>query len=284
MRKGDFARLAPSRSKPDQWGEIHCPFPVVLTYTEEPGNAARALRDIELRYPCEGEERATLPLFIDAAGGPYSHSFLNRLLQSTVAACFGTRVASLFTWHSYRSGLATALHAAKVDDGMVQLICRWMCPESLHVYRRMGTKEHENLIRKAMIAQVDLIQSVNVPKVVGDEGYAALVETIAEDRGATEQRGYEDMLAGILDAIRKDDATQAPTLATAPPSPTPTSRTPARRRQRASPSPQLGTHLPSEGVASLRHAFPPSLDEYDTYFHRPSKRPPPSTRAPTGGL
>jgi hypothetical protein len=36
-----------------------------------------------------------------------------------------------------------------VEDGMIQLICRWMCPESLHVYRRMGVAEHEALIRRA---------------------------------------------------------------------------------------------------------------------------------------
>lgn len=148
MRAGDFARLAPSRSKPDQWGEIHCPFPVVLDYRDEPGNAAHALRALELRCACEQQERATRPLFADANGKAYTHSFLDRLLKAALTFCFGAKVASLFTWHSYRSGLATALHAAKVDDGMVQLICRWMCPESLHVYRRMGTREHASLIHR----------------------------------------------------------------------------------------------------------------------------------------
>ena len=38
MRPGvDGARLAPPRSKPDQTGEIHCPFSVVLTY--QPGRS-----------------------------------------------------------------------------------------------------------------------------------------------------------------------------------------------------------------------------------------------------
>jgi hypothetical protein len=48
MRPGvDGARLAPPRSKPDQTGEIHCPFSVVLTYhPDDPINAAAALRDI----------------------------------------------------------------------------------------------------------------------------------------------------------------------------------------------------------------------------------------------
>ena len=57
---------------------------------------------------------------------------------------------------------------------MIQLICRWMCPESLHVYRRMGTREHERLINDAATMNVDAIQSANVVRVVGDQGYAAL--------------------------------------------------------------------------------------------------------------
>lgn len=43
----DYAMLAPPRSKPDQWGEIHCPYPVMLTFYAELGNAAAALRDLE---------------------------------------------------------------------------------------------------------------------------------------------------------------------------------------------------------------------------------------------
>ena len=45
---------------------------------------------------------------------------------------------------------------------MIMLICRWMCPESLHVYRRMGTREHERLINQASTVNVDAIQSANV--------------------------------------------------------------------------------------------------------------------------
>ncbi|KAL3910101.1 MAG: hypothetical protein SGPRY_009184 [Prymnesium sp.] len=194
MREGDFARLAPSRSKPDQWGEIHCPFPVVLTYQEVPGNAANALRELELRCPCVCGDRLTRPLFADAGGAAYTHAFLDRLLKSALAFCFGAKVASLITWHSHCSGLATGLHAAKVDDDMVQLICRWMCPESLHVYRRMGTQEHSRLIQRAMHAKVDLIQSVNVPKVVGDEGYAELVGTLTQGRSTETQKEYEAAL------------------------------------------------------------------------------------------
>ncbi|KAL1498494.1 hypothetical protein AB1Y20_013819 [Prymnesium parvum] len=95
------------------------------------------------------------------------------MLRDVLTHCFGPNVARLYTWHSYRSGLATALHAAGVDDGMIMLICRWMSPESLHVYRRMGTAENERHTRRAMAANVDLIQSTNIPKVMGDQAAPA---------------------------------------------------------------------------------------------------------------
>merc|ERR1712185_894091 len=103
MRPGrDRALLAPPRSKPDQWGEIHCPFSVSLTYEEhDPENAAAALRDIELRTNCASASRATTPLFHDAAQQPYRHHFLHLLLRAVLTYLYGERVALLYSWHSY---------------------------------------------------------------------------------------------------------------------------------------------------------------------------------------
>ena len=99
-------------------------------------------------------------------------------------------IALLYSFHSYRSGLATALHAAGVEDAMIQLICRWMCPESLHVYRRMGTREHERLINRASSMNVDAIQSGNVVRVMGDEHYAALLSDL--ELNPARSREYAD--------------------------------------------------------------------------------------------
>jgi len=201
MRPGiDGARLAPPRSKPDQTGEIHCPFGVVLTFhPDDPINAATALRDLELRVGRFVTNRSTTPLFADAAGEPYTHHFLHSMLRAALAHLYGTAVASLYSFHSFRSGLASALHAAGVDDGMIQLICRWMCPESLHVYRRMGVAEHESLIRKASGCHVDCTQSVNVPTVVGDQHMAALTSEFSQLKAAAEIQAYEQALRVATD-------------------------------------------------------------------------------------
>ena len=51
--------------------------------------------------------RSTTPLFADAAGEPYTHHFLHSLLRAALAHLYGTAVASLYSFHSFRSGLAS---------------------------------------------------------------------------------------------------------------------------------------------------------------------------------
>ena len=175
MRPGiDGVLCFPPRSKPDQWGEIHCPFPVRLTFEQTELNPCAALRDLELRIGPGVIDRDTQPLFGDASGIPYTHAYLHTLLRTVIAHLYGPTIAALYTWHSFRSGLATALHAAGVEDSMIMLICRWMCAESLHLYRRMGTREHEKHINAASGMNVSAIQSTNVVKVDGHPEYAAL--------------------------------------------------------------------------------------------------------------
>ena len=198
---------------------------MTLTFGDEPENAAAALRDIEQRCPCHGAERRTRPLFADAAHQPYTHGYLNSMLVLILTFLYGAAVAALYTFHSYRSGLATALHAAHVPDAMIQLICRWMCPESLHVYRRMGTAEHERHVERAAHADVDLIQSTNVVRVVADEGYADLVEGLQGSRGRDAQRDYERARAAALgERVTPTAARRAPAA------------TPARRSAERAPS------------------------------------------------
>ncbi|KAL1495235.1 hypothetical protein AB1Y20_017098 [Prymnesium parvum] len=117
------------------------------------------------------------------------------MLTAALTFLYGEAVASLYTFHSYRSGLATALHAAGVSDALIQLICRWMCPESLHVYRRIGTREHEGSIRKASSVDVDVLQSVNAPKVSADAGFGELVSHLQGPRGAIALKEFEQARA-----------------------------------------------------------------------------------------
>ncbi|KAL1498500.1 hypothetical protein AB1Y20_013824 [Prymnesium parvum] len=286
MRRG---RHSP-REPPDQWGEIHCPYPVILTFYVECGNAAAALRDLELsklsRFP--NVPRAELPLIHDERGQPFTHAFMAGLLRDVLTHCFGPNVARLCTWHSYRSGLATALHAAGVDDGMIMLICRWMSPESLHVYRRMGTAENERHTRRAMAANVDLIQATNVPKVMGDQGYAELFSayrTLAAPSEWTVAAGaHAAATTATSPATQPQQVTSPPAaaangFAAASDQTAHDPHTPPRSRRPHRPPVVCEDAGSTTGVGRLRHKFPPTLQQYTVYNDRPSSRRAPTARS-----
>ena len=200
----DKAIVAPPRTKPDQTGEIHCPFPVYLTYYDTEINPAAALRDIELRVGQHVASRETTALFCDRSNNPYSHGFMDGMLAMVLTFLYGAAVAAIYSWHSYRSGLATALHAAGVSDDMIQLICRWMCPESLLAYRRKGMREHEHCLQLAATADVTAVQTVNVPRVVGDIGFSQLLGDIANGpaRGPI-QREYDAAVEAAVNPFNR---------------------------------------------------------------------------------
>ena len=252
LRPGrDSAVVFPPRSKPDQWGETHCPFPVRLTYETTELNPAAALRDLELRTGVQVTDRDSRPLFGDAAGQTYTHHYLHNLLRLALTHLYGATVAALYTWHSFRSGLATALHAANVPDSMIMLICRWMCPESLHVYRRMGTREHERLINEASSMNVDAIQSANVVRVVGDQGYAALFADLQLNQSA-HARDFNRTSNTAQDTRTRQLTPAEPTTPTAPPPPRPLPRAQPQRPTFVGPPARLqplpGTMQPGDAV------------------------------------
>ena len=212
LRPGlDYAQVAPPLSKADQWGERNCPFMVTLTYSEGPENPAAQLRDLELR--CRGSgPRSARALFPNAAGEPYAHATLCHLLKGILTFLYSEAVASVYTFHSYRSGLATALHAAGVPDATIQLICRWMCPESLHAYRRMGTREHERLTAAAAQTDVHSLQRPNVARVEGDQGYAELAEAVCGRQGAAARREYDGALGALAGGLGRAEGAPTPHL------------------------------------------------------------------------
>lgn len=174
MRAGDIILIQPPRSKTDQFGEIHCPFPSSVAFSDDDNTAGFIIRQQELDAPCRGAARATTPLFADEHGLPFTHSVMDTLLHQMLVYCFGEQVASCYSWHSLRIGLATALKAAKCDDNVIQMVCRWTNPESLRAYARHGQSLHIDWVDRAEKAIIDAIQSASVPKVCNSEGNASL--------------------------------------------------------------------------------------------------------------
>jgi hypothetical protein len=252
---GDAAYVAPPRTKSDQTGEIHCPFPVCFPFNHDADNAAAALRDIELRSPCHGTDRQSRPVIADEAGNPLTHAVLDRILQNVLVFKYGKAFASLFSWHSYRSGLCCALFAAGCPDAINQLICRWMCPESLLAYRRMGATANGAWIEKASLATVDSMQSANAPRVDHDASAAELFAYMSNGANSrqsplmrewTEETNPPDPQAARTPPRRQAPVTTAPAPAAAAPNLQPLSQANAVGRRVLVPADIYPTYRCSE--------------------------------------
>ena len=241
LRPGDTILVAPPRSKTDQFGEIHSPFPSAIAYSYDPNSAGFIIQQIELTRPMRGRSRESTPLFADETGLPYTHSVMDTLLHSALVRLYGEQVASCYSWHSLRSGLATALKAAGCEDSVIQMICRWANPESLKVYARHGTSLHINWVDRAEKAVIDSILSSSVPKVCNSEGNIALQHHFG---GTVPARARH-----VLDNADRDagDATAAPP---APPDASPLTRTNAIGRRVRVPATCWPTYACTEHAGS----------------------------------
>ena len=138
-------------------------FPSILPYNGDGSSAAASIRDIELSWPCQRDQRRTTPLFADEHGNAFTYRVLHTELRTLLTALYGAMVASTFSWHSIRIGLACSLHAAGCPDEVIQLICRWECPASLHVYRQLGVEQNIYWTDKANAATFDALRVNNLP-------------------------------------------------------------------------------------------------------------------------
>ena len=86
MRPGDVILVAPPRSKTDQFGEIHCPFPSAIPFSTDVNSAGFIIREIELTRPCRGAARESTPLFADDRGQPFTHAVMDRLSLTRCAS------------------------------------------------------------------------------------------------------------------------------------------------------------------------------------------------------
>ena len=172
--RGDGFWICPSRSKTDQFGETWCGYGSFLPFEANELNAAFHVRELELEVPCRGAARDATPLFTDEDGSPFTHGQLDHLLNELLKAAFGPQRAAVYSWHSFRIGLACALHAAGCSDGHIQLICRWASPESLKIYRRVGASENAFWCDRAEKAVIDSLNMANIPIVDNMEGLAAI--------------------------------------------------------------------------------------------------------------
>ena len=116
----------------------------------------------------------------------------------------------------------------------------------------MGTSEHAAWVAKAAAANVDTIQSGNAPKVVADQDYAELFNSM--NLGGASRRAFMDDWAAAL------SGTTAPTTAAGPTQGAPPTRAPPAAAPTAVP-PRTGppTPLQRDNAVGRRVLVPSAL-------------------------
>ena len=161
---GDCAILIPPPSKADQFGMVWGGSPIYLPFANQIGNAAKALRDLEISMPVTGSEKASTFLFTTS-------SFLAPLLESTAASVLHSLLtivtdnAAFYSFHSFRIALACELKAAGASDGQIQALCRWRSAASLLIYARLNSEDCIAWTMKAAHADASSIRANHLPTV-----------------------------------------------------------------------------------------------------------------------
>lgn len=174
MKEGDHAALSPKGAKCDQWGTCHGTEPIILPFHDRQDNAARWLRDIELRWPMDGAERSATPLFASENGEPFRDATFAALIMETLRAVVGESRAKLLSPHSWRVWLASSLRMCGATDARIQAMGRWLNPDSIKLYARMTKQEYGLWVDKLMsIKRIDTARTTSLPVMDAADAIAA---------------------------------------------------------------------------------------------------------------
>ena len=165
LGEGDYAILTPPPSKTDQFGVIWGDKPIYLPVRSRQFMcAALRLRDLELILPARGDARAKLPLFTADDGRPFTFYVLNAILRGLKDIALPASVDSrLYTYHSCRIYLCTALGAAGKSPAEIQALCRWQSVASLQIYNRMQPADYIRHLDDASGACITSYSMVGYP-------------------------------------------------------------------------------------------------------------------------
>ena len=160
----DSAKVAPKGAKCDAFGTCHGTEPIILPFHDNENNPAFWLREIERRWECHGGDRDTLPLFCDEKGEPFTDSRFARLIMAVLTAVLGEKRAKLYSPHSWRVWLASALRMCNASDGLIMAFGRWLNPDSIKIYARLGVEEYTHWMNKIMqVTHIDATRTTNMP-------------------------------------------------------------------------------------------------------------------------
>ena len=116
------------------------PCPIIVGFnSEDPEDAGLILRDLALHCPVPMSKMRSTPLFTYSAGGKaLGYSFFSGIFKTLLRQILPVASAELFTWNSFRSGLACALRAAQAPYWVLLALLRWRSKSSIPGYGRLS--------------------------------------------------------------------------------------------------------------------------------------------------
>ena len=171
LQPGDFAIVKTPVLKNDFCCRIFGAKPIYLPFRDnDPLNAAAALRDLELYSPVADADRPNVPLF--ASNGTdeiLRHSTVDRTLAAHLRCVMPAAQAKHYSPHSFRIGLACALHALGKPPELIQAILRWAGKEAMSYYCRLEPDEYGDHVLKATEVEAASVTRNHIPRIDNDD-------------------------------------------------------------------------------------------------------------------
>ena len=165
----------------------------MLPFHDDELNAARWLRDIDLRWPARGARRTTLPLFAADSGAPFKDATFSGLIMATLELLLGVSRAKLLSPHSWRVWLASSLRMCDATDARIQAFGRWLNPDSLKIYARISKQEYALWVDKLMaVRRIDTARTTSLPVMDAADAIAAWGDQLKVDGRAMQDAWHDD--------------------------------------------------------------------------------------------
>ena len=169
MVPGDQTGVLVGAAKNDPWAEHFGPRPLFFTLNlRDPNCPAAKLRQLELLCPVTPDKRRSTPLLtLGPNMAPMTQANLWKALHALWLTFLSAVVAALYSWHSFRVGLACSLLAAGAPGSIILALCRWRSAASLRIYARLNRETVGQWIGSAHTQSLSSLQGSHLPALPG---------------------------------------------------------------------------------------------------------------------
>ena len=168
LEGGDHAVIRPPPSKADPFGLRWGNNPIYLPYNEESAiNAARALAQWEMCAAVLPSQRRQTPLFCgtEGTGTPLREATVTEHMYRLIRWCVqDDEKARMYSLHSFRSYLCSALMASGRTDAEIQLALRWASDDALRIYKVANVETYASWLLEAEQQRLTGVRAISLPR------------------------------------------------------------------------------------------------------------------------